>query len=79
MKPLTVKDRNYLRDKLKVGDMVKFTEPVIYSNESNTTLKRGKSDSTGKILHKYPFLTLIECSEGRITTVTYTDLLLSQL
>lgn len=64
MKPLTVKDRNYFRDKLKVGDMVNFTEPIIYSNESNTTLKRGKSNSTGKILQKYPFLTLIECSEG---------------
>lgn len=79
MKLLTPKDRNHLRDKLKVGDMVKFTEPVIYSDESNTTLKRGKSNYTGKILQKYPFLALIECSEGRITTVTYIDLLLSQL
>lgn len=55
MKPLTVKDRNYLRDKLKVGDMVKFTETVIYSDESNTTLKRGKNNATGKIIQKYLF------------------------
>lgn len=79
MKPLTVKDRNYLREKLKVGDMVKFTETVIYSDESNTTLKRGKSNYTGKILQKYLYTALVECSGGRITTVTYTDLLLSQL
>lgn len=55
MKPLTVKDRNYFRDKLKVGDMVNFTEPLIYSDESNTNLKRAKSNYTGKIIQKYPF------------------------
>lgn len=75
---ITVGKVRRLRKRLEPGEKVRFQEPVLY-NDRNGSHAHGKHQQVeGIVIRKFPWLAQVRKQDGKLTTVTYVDLLLGK-
>lgn len=73
---ITLEDMDKLKNKLKQGECLHFWEPVIYNDEVSGQAHHKYRRVSGLIVGIYPWLVQVKKKDGKLTSVTYVDILL---